>query len=95
MFYAQLKAVMEGKAPIDSVSQSTLSFQIYREACKVLGALRCHREQMCDDLAPGIAELVRAEVIRLYGIRRQAYLAPAKHVQAEPAVHRPEFENWI
>lgn len=94
MFYAQLEAVMKGEAPVESVSQTTLSFQIYREACKVLNALRHHRAQMCDDLPPEIAKLVRAEVIRLYDIRRAEYRAPKK-VQVEKPVHRPEFENWI
>lgn len=94
MFYAQLERVMRGDAPIESVSQTTLSFQIYREACKVLAAPRHHRTGMCDDLSPQIGDLVRAEVIRLYGMRRKAYRAPPK-VQVEKPVHRPEFENWI
>lgn len=94
MFYAQLEAVMKGDAPVDSVSQTTLSFQIYREACKVLNALRHHRAQMCDDYPPAIGVLVRAEVIRLYDIRRKAYRAPIK-AQVEKPVHRPEFENWV
>lgn len=94
MFYARLEAVMKGEAPVDSVSQTTLSFQIYREACKVLCALRVHREQMCADHPPAIAALVRAEVIRLYGMRRTQHMAIPK-VQIEKPVHRPEFENWI
>lgn len=94
MFYERLEAVMKGEAPVDSVSQTTLSFQIYREACKVLDALRVHRAQMCDDLPPAIGDLVRAEVIRLYGIRRTAYRSAPK-VQVEKPAHRPEFENWI
>lgn len=94
MFYAQLEAVMKGEAPVDSVSQTTLSFQIYREACKVLGAFRHHRAQMCDDYPPAIGDLIRAEVLRLYDMRRKAFRAPPK-VQQAPTVHRPEFENWI
>lgn len=94
MFYAQLEAVMKGDEPVDSVSQTTLSFQIYREACKVLNALRVHRAQMCDDLPPAIGDLVRAEVIRLHAMRR-AMPKPAPKVQHEKPVHRPEFENWI
>lgn len=95
MFYAQLEAVMAGEAPVDSVSQSTLSFQIYREACKVLGALRVHRAQMCDDYPPAIGALIKAEVIRLYDIRRRAHWAAPPKVQIEKPVHRPEFENWV
>lgn len=94
MFYAQLEAVMAGEAPIDSVSQTTLSFQIYREACRVLDALRCHRAQMCDDMPKQIGDLVRAEVIRLHGLRRLT-LKPVAKVQHEKPAHRPEFENWI
>lgn len=94
MFYAQLEKVMQGKAPIESVSQTTLSFQIYREACKVLASPRHHRTGMCDDLPAQIGDLVRAEVIRLYGMRRSTHRATPK-VQVEKPVHRPEFENWI
>lgn len=94
MFYAQLEAVMKGEAPVDSVSQTTLSFQIYREACKVMSALRVHRAQMCDDYPKEIGDLVRAEVIRLYDMRRALYIAPPPPPPPKP-VHRPEFEDWI
>ena len=94
MFYAQLEKVMQGEAPTESVSQTTLSFQIYREACRVLAAHRHHRAIMCDDMPKQIGDLVRAEVIRIYGIRRQAPRAPIK-AQVEKPVHTPEFANWI
>lgn len=93
MFYAQLKAVMAGEAPVESVSASTLSFQIYNEAVKVLSALRVHRTGMVDDLPPAIGELVRAEVIRLHGLRR-AIPKPRPKVQAEPVQHNPEWNDW-
>jgi hypothetical protein len=93
MFYAQLKAVMAGEAEVDTVSASTLSFQIYNEAVKVLAAHRVHRVQMMDDLPPAIGDLVRAEVMRLYGLRRRIPQAPPK-AQAEPTVHRPEWGDW-
>lgn len=93
MFYAQLKALMDGEAPIDSVSATTLSFQIYNAASKVLAADRWHREAMINDRPPAIAELVRAEVLRLYAMRR-AIARPRPKVQAEPVRHNPEFENW-
>lgn len=95
MFYSQLEKVMAGEAPVDSVSQTTLSFQIYRKACDILGALRCHRAQMCDELPPAIGDLVRAEVIRLYDIRRKAWRRPPPKVQVEKPVHREGFEDWI
>ncbi len=94
MFYAQLKAVMAGEAPIDSVSASTLSFQIYNAATKILAAERWHREAMINDHPPGIAELVRAEVLRIYAMRRAIHHKPKPKVQAEPVKHCAEWENW-
>jgi hypothetical protein len=94
MFYAQLEAVMKGEEPTDSVSASTLSFQIYREAVKVLAAHRVHRVQMMDDLPPAIGDMVRAEVLRIHAIRK-AGPRPKPKVQAEPTVHRPEWNDWI
>lgn len=94
MFYAQLKAVMAGEAPVESVSASTLSFQIYNEAVKVLAAHKVHRVGMMDDHPPAIGDLIRAEVLRIHALRRQAPKAPPK-VQPEPTVHRPEWNDWI
>lgn len=93
MFYAQLKAVMAGEEPVDSVSASTLSFQIYNEAVKVLASHKVHRAQIMDDMPEAIGDLVRVEVMRLYGLRRKTPKAPPK-VQAEPTVHRPEWNDW-
>lgn len=93
MFYAQLEAVMCGEAPPETVSASTLSFQIYREAVKVLAALRVHRVQMMDDLPPAIGDLVRAEVIRIHALRRMTP-KPRPKVQAEPVRHNPEWNDW-
>lgn len=92
MFYAQLKAVMAGEEPVDSVSESTLSFQIYNEAVKVLNAHRVHRVQMMDDLPPAIGDLVRAEVLRIHAIRRRQ--PQPKKVQAAPVVHAPDWSDW-
>ena len=98
MFYAQLSAVMAGEAPVDSVSESTLSFQIYKAAEKILASERWHREAMINDYHPQISVLVRAEVFRLYEIRRDAHRAltrPKPKVQAEPVRKDTEWDNWI
>lgn len=93
MFYAQLKAVMAGEAPIESVSASTLSFQIYNEAVKVLAAHRCHRVQIMDDMPKAIGDMVREEVLRIHALRR-AKPQPRPKVQQAPAAHRPEWSDW-
>lgn len=93
MFYAQLKAVMDGEASIESVSASTLSFQIYLKAVEVLASHRVHRVQMMDDLPTQIGDLVREEVLRLHAMRRKTP-RPTPKVQAEPTVHRPEWNDW-
>ena len=92
MFYAQLKAVMAGEAPTKSVSASTLSFQIYNEAVKVLNAHRVHRVQMMDDLPEEIGNMVREEVLRIHAIRRQQ--PQPKKVQSAPVTHAPDWADW-
>lgn len=93
MFYAQLEAVLRGEQPVDSVSKTTLSFQIYNIAVKVLAAARYHRIQMMDDYPPQISALIQAEVIRIHGIRRSKP-KPRPKVQPEPVSHKPDWQDW-
>jgi hypothetical protein len=56
--------------------------------------LRCHRVAMMDELPEELGNLVRAEVIRVHGLRR---LGPRPKVQVEPVrtTPNPEWEGWI
>jgi len=93
MFAAQLEAVIAGDAPVDSCVRSQLDFWVYQQAVKVLDALRCHRIQMMDEHPEEVGNLIRAEVLRIHGLRRRTPRPPPK-VQQEPAVHRPEWMDW-
>lgn len=89
---------MRGDAPVDSVSPSTLSFQIYNAACKILKADRWHRKSMISDYPPVIAELVEKEALRIYSMRRDKWLAgrqPRKQVQQEPVQPTKTWEDYV
>lgn len=98
MFYAQVAAVMAGEAAPEAAEPLTLEFALYNAASKILAADRWHRERMVNDHPPGVRDLVCAEVLRLYKVRRDAYLLrkpePPK-VQIEKPQHRPEWDDYI
>lgn len=98
MFYAQVAAVMAGEAPVESAEPRTLEFTIYNCACKVLASARYHREQMISDYPEGVRDLVSAEVMRIYKMRRDAHLArkiATPQVQYEKPAHRPEWDDFV
>lgn len=88
---------MAGEAPVESAEPRTLEFTIYNCACKVLASARYHREQMISDYPEGVRELVSAEVMRIYAMRRHNHLATRKpkQVQYEKPVHRPEWSDFV
>lgn len=94
MFMAQLEAVIAGEEPVSHCVRSQLDFWIYNKAVEVLAALRCHRVAIMDELPEELGNLVRAEVIRVHALRRQA---PRPKVQAEPvrATPNPDWNDWI
>ena len=98
MFYAQVAAVMAGEAPVESAEPRTLEFTIYNCACKVLASARYHREQMISDYPEGVRELVSAEVMRVYKLRRDAHLARKivpPQVQYEKPTHNPDWIDFV
>lgn len=98
MFYAQVAAVMAGEAPIESAEPRTLEFTIYNRACAILASARYHREQMINDHPEGIREMVSAEVMRVYKMRRDAHLARKvvpPQVQYEKPSHNPDWADYI
>ena len=72
-FHERITRVLQGAAPIDSLSpalQSAIRLPIYHQACRILNTPRQHQRAAIDALPDTIREAVRTECRRLYNQRR-------------------------
>ncbi|QMP23945.1 hypothetical protein DDSR119_27 [Pseudomonas phage DDSR119] len=99
-FYDQLALVFKGEAPVDSVPATILEFNIHKQAEKVLGSLRQHREAIINEYPEEISKLVRAEVIKLYNYHRDRYRARLSAQGLQRQVEKvtsnnSEWSDWV